>query len=435
MRLRVWATAAAVAMIAMSPAPARDIAIHAGRLIDGISKAPRSNVTILVHDDRIVSVADGFTTPAGAEIVDLSKATVLPGLIDCHVHITMQMDGGNPVVEAVTRTRFDVAVRAPAYLRATLLAGFTSVRDAGADTDVAIALKTAVAEGVLVGPRMWVAGAPLGPSGGHGDAANGFDTELTGVTWKANIVDSPEDARRLVRQMHRAGTDVVKIMPSGGVMSIGDDPKLQLMADDEIAEIVRTAHALGMKVMAHAHGAGAIDAAVRLGVDSIEHGTYADAASFKLMKQHGTFLVPTLLIGNAIYEVARAHPEQLNPSSAEKAIETTPRMMAMLGNAYRAGVRIAFGTDEALVPHGKNAGEFALMVKAGMTPMDAIIAATGNAADLLGDSADVGSIRPGRYADIIAVDTDPLADVTALQSVAFVMKGGAVVKQGGKAVN
>jgi imidazolonepropionase-like amidohydrolase len=433
MRFRFVAGLAAV-VFCVSAAEAKDVVIHAGRLIDGVSKAARANVSILIHDGRIVSVSDGFTSPSGTDVIDLSHSTVLPGLIDCHVHITSQYDGGNPVAEHVTTTRFDDTIESTVYARNTLLAGFTSVRDAGADTDVVIALKKAVAKGTIPGPRMWVAGLPLGPTGGHGDQSDGIDPEISNFTWKENIVDSPADARRIVRELRKRGVDQIKIMPSGGVMSIGDDPKQQLMADDEIAEVVRTAHALGMKVMAHAHGEGAINAAVKLGVDSIEHGTYGSKESYKLMKQHGTYLVPTMLIGDAIYKLAKVHPEQLAPGSAAKAIETAPRMLQNLGEAYRAGVKIAFGTDESLVPHGKNAGEFALMVKAGMPPMDAIIAATGSAADLIGDSADIGSIRPGRYADIIAVDGDPLADVTVLENVPFVMKGGVVFKAQGSRV-
>ena len=420
--------------LCIASAPAKDTLIHAGRLIDGVSKAPRINVSILIHGDRIVSVTEGFTAPEGAELIDLSHATVLPGLIDCHVHITEQDDGGNPVAEAVTRTRFDQAVASTAYARNTLLAGFTSVRDVGSDTDVIVALKRAIARGVIDGPRMWVAGIPVGPTGGHNDQSNGFDPELSRLTWHHNEIDSPADARRIVRELHQKGVDLIKIMPSGGVMSMGDNPRLQLMTDDEIAEVIRTAHSLGIKVAAHAHGTGAINAAVRLGVDSIEHGTYGDKTSYKLMKEHGTYLVPTLLIGQAVYEVAKAHPERLNPGSAQKAIETAPRMQQNLHDAYTAGVKIAFGTDEALVPHGQNAGEFALMVKAGMSPMDAIIAATGSAADLIGDTADIGSVRPGRYADFVAVDGDPLADVTILEHVAFVMKGGVIYKKGGNVV-
>jgi imidazolonepropionase-like amidohydrolase len=206
------------------------------------------------------------------------------------------------------------------------------------------------------------------------------------------------------------------------------------MADDEIAAVIQTAHSLGLKVAAHAHGKQAIDAAVRLGVDSIEHGSFADASSYALMKQHGTYLVPTLLIGQTVVDIAKAHPEQLNPSAAKKAFEVAPRLLKNLHDAYVAGVKIAFGTDQSLAPHGTNAKEFALMVKAGMKPADAIMAATGSAADLIGDTQDIGSVQAGRYADIVAVNGDPLANVTQLEHVQFVMKGGAVYKQNGQIV-
>ncbi len=317
----IRSVAAAVAIVvSLASAAAQDTVIHVGRLIDGVSKIPRVNVSILIHDGRIAAVQDGFVTSPGVDIIDLSHSTVLPGLIDCHVHITGQFDGGNPIAEAVTDTRFDHAVKSTTYARNTLLAGFTSVRDVGADADVVIALKKAIAKGVVVGPRMWVAGPPLGPTGGHGDDADGLDPELSNPTWTKSIIDSPADARRIVRELHRKGVDLIKIMPSGGVLSIGDDPRRQLMADDEISEVVKTAHSLGLKVAAHAHGEDAINAAVRDGVDSIEHGTFASKESYKLMKEHGTYLVPTLLIGQAVYDIAKTHPEQLNPSSAEKAI-------------------------------------------------------------------------------------------------------------------
>lgn len=428
------ALALGTAMTLAAGAQANDIVIHAGKLIDGVSKSEQTNVSILIHNDRISGVQSGFVNPKGFTVVDLSKQTVLPGLIDCHVHVTGQFDGGNPVAEAVTMTDYDSAVRSTAYARNTLLAGFTSVRDVGATTGVVVALKKAINAGIVVGPRMWVSGSPLGPTGGHNDSANGFDPELSHPDWKDNIVNSPEDARRVVREHRRAGVDLIKIMPSGGVLSIGDDPSLQLMADDEIKEVIDTAHALGMKVAAHAHGLKAINAAVKFGVDSIEHGSFADASSYQLMKQHGTYLVPTLLIAQQAYNLAKTHPEQLNPSSAAKALYVVPRMQKNLDNAYHAGVKIAFGTDEGLVPHGQNAQEFALMVKAGMAPMDAIIAATGNAADLIGDTADIGSVQKGRYADIVAVDGDPVADITRLQHVGFVMKGGVVYKKNGQII-
>ncbi|MBP7649111.1 MAG: amidohydrolase family protein, partial [Phenylobacterium sp.] len=238
-----------------------------------------------------------------------------------------------------------------------------------------------------------------------------------------------------VRTLHRQGADLIKIMPSGGVMSIGDDPNHQLMADDEIKAVIDTAHALGMKVAAHAHGKLAIDKAAALGVDSIEHGSFADAESYRIMKAHGTWFVPTMLVGAKVYERARSHPEQLNPSTAEKALMVVPVMVRNLHDAYAAGVKIAFGTDTfGMSAHGENAQEFALMVKAGMSPADAITAATAGAAELIGDARNIGSIQAGRYADIIAVAGDPLADVTTLEKVGFVMKGGTVYKADGKAV-
>jgi imidazolonepropionase-like amidohydrolase len=432
---KVFASAiVAAAVMAAAPVAATDIVIHVGRLIDGVSKTPRDQVSIFIHGDRITGVQSGFVSPAGAQVIDLSKQTVLPGLIDCHVHITSQFDAGNPVAEHVTESSYDAAVKSTAYARATLLAGFTSVRDVGADAGVVIALRKAINKGIVEGPRLWVAGPPLGPTGGHNDASNGLDPALSHPGWQDNIVNSPEDARRIVRKLKQQGVDLIKIMPSGGVLSIGDDPSRQLMADDEIAAVVQTAHALGLKVAAHDIGVVPINAAVRLGVDSIEHGSFANSGSYSLMKQHGTYLVPTLLIAQRALDIANSHPEQLNPSSAQKARAVVPIMQKNLHDAYMAGVKIAFGTDESLVPHGQNAREFALMVKSGMKPIDAIIAATGSAADLIGDTKDIGSVQPGHYADIVAVNGDPLADVRTLERVQFVMKGGTIYKQNGQIV-
>jgi imidazolonepropionase-like amidohydrolase len=426
---------AALLAFAAGPAAAKDLAIHAGRLIDGTGKAVQEKVTILVHDDRITGVEAGFTAPRGAEVIDLSAATVLPGLIDDHVHITQSYHKGDPIHAAMTRTNFDDEIDAVNNARATLLAGFTAARDVGGETGVVVALKRAINAGVTPGPRLWVAGTPLGPTGGHGDAANGLDPELSHPGWTDNLIDSPEAARRTVRRLRREGADLIKIMPSGGVMSIGDNPTLQLMADDEIKAVIDTAHSLGMKVAAHAHGKQAIDHTLALGVDSIEHGTYADAESYKLFKAHGAYFVPTMLVGAKVVEHAKAHPEDLNPSTVQKALTVVPYMLKNMHNAYAAGVKIAFGTDTfGMSNHGENAQEFKLLVEAGMSPMEAIKAATWNAADLIGDTADIGSIQPGRYADIIAVDADPLKDVTVLEHVAFVMKGGVVVKAKGMAV-
>jgi len=428
MKFVAAAVAASAILLGAADAGAADTVIHAGRLIDGVSKTPQAQVSILVRDGRVVSVDKGFTTPRGAAVIDLSRATVLPGLIDTHVHITNGSHPGDPIRNAVTRTSFDDAFASTVYARDTLMAGITSVRDVGGDTEVVVALKKAIAGGVVPGPRMWVAGTPLGPTGGHGDAANGLDPELEHPGWTANLVDSPEAARRAVRRLKREGADLIKIMPSGGVMSIGDDPKLQLMEDDEIKAVIETAHALGMKVAAHAHGKAAIDHTVVLGVDSIEHGSFADSDSYKLMKQHGTYFVPTLAVGEAVVEVARNHPEQLNPSTAEKALSVVPVMLKNFHDAQAAGVKIAMGTDSfGIARHGQNAHEFVLMVKSGMSPIEAIWAGTHNAADLIGEPA-IGAVRAGSYADIVAVSGDPLADITELERVKFVMKAGQVVK-------
>src|SRR4051812_30625542 len=393
LRRVLMAAAAGAAVLAMAaPAAGRGVVIPPGRVIDGGANAPREEGSIPGRDEGIVGVQDGFTTPKGAEVIDLSTATVLPGLIDDHVHITQSFHKGDPIHTAMTRTGYDDEIDAIVNARNTLMAGFTTVRDVGGDTQVVVALKRAIAAGQVPGPRMWVAGTPLGPTGGHGDSANGLDPELSHPGWTSNLIDSPEAARKTVRRLRREGADLIKIMPSGGVMSIGDDPALQLMEDDEIKAVIETAHALGMKVAAHAHGKEAIDHTVALGVDSIEHGSFADAQSYALMKQHGTYFVPTLAVGEAVVEVARNHPETLNPSTAAKALSVVPVMLKNFHDAYAAGVKIAMGTDSfGIARHGQNAHEFTLMVKSGMPPIEAIWAGTHNAADLIG-SPEIGAV-------------------------------------------
>jgi len=419
-------TALAAALLCWSSAAAaKDVVIHAGHLIDAVSGKVADKMSILVTDDRITAVQNGFVTPAGAEIVDLSHATVLPGLIDCHVHMSFGVIGeGGGLAQRFTTTSSDTAFRTAAAATRMLDLGFTSLRDLGTETEVIVGLKRAINSGVIPGPRMYVSGMYLGPTGGHSDKRNGLDPDLDHAHWDASVIDGPDEAVKAVRRLHREGADLVKIMPSGGVLSINDDPKRTTMTDAEVSAVVTTAHVLGMKVAAHAHGKGAIDQASRLGADSVEHVTFGEPDSYQLMKKNGTYFVPTLLVANRGLKLAIEHPERLPPSSAAKAKIVAPGTIKNAGVAYRAGVKMAFGTDQT----GGNGEEFALLVQAGITPMDAILMATRNAADLIGAAQDIGSIAPGRYADIIAVKGDPIANIRTLEKVSFVMKGGKVVK-------
>jgi len=404
--------------------------IHAGTLIDGVSDKPRRQVSILVHDDRIASVQDGFTTPRGATVVDLSRATVMPGFIDVHVHIGAKLPSRtNATEDWVTHSAIDRAFDDAVFARELLQQGFTSARDVGGGDD-SVAVRNAINEGKVPGPRLWVSLEPLGPTAGHGDPRSGLDPDLSHSGWDNGIVDTPEEARIKVREHRRRGADLIKIMPSGGIASTGDDPRQQLMTDDEMKVAVETAHALGMKVAAHIYPAGAIEAAVRAGVDSVEHGSFATDQTFALMKSRGTYLVPTLTVFDVFYRAARDHPELLTPGTAAKELANDLLPKQNLPRALKSGVKIAYGTD---LGEGDHSLEFRLLTEGGMAPMDAVFAATRNAADLLGASDKVGSVQAGRYADLVAVPGDPLADVSQFSKVSFVMKGGVVYRRDGAA--
>jgi imidazolonepropionase-like amidohydrolase len=416
--------------------------LECGHLLDTAAGVMRGASTIVVEGDRVQEVRAGTAARAVLEksakapgappqVVDLTGLTCLPGLIDAHTHLTMQFSR-TTYTDQFRLNPADYAIRSTVYARRTLLAGFTTVRNVGDRNDESIALRNAVNAGIVEGPRIFTAGRPIGSTGGHADFTDGYRWDLAGDPGpEIGIIDSPADAWKAVRQHYKSGVDLIKIMPSGGVLdesASGDNPQMTVA---EIEAVVAAAHDYGFTVAAHAHGAEAIRRAVLGGVDSIEHGTFADDADIALMKAHGTFFVPTIIAGEFVAEKA-AVPGYYPAQVAAKAAAIGPRILATAGRVYRSGVKIAFGTDAGVYPHGENAREFALMVKAGMPPLVTIQAATTHAAELLRQQGKIGVVAPGAYADVIAVQGDPLADVTRLQDVSFVMKGGTVYKLNGR---
>jgi imidazolonepropionase-like amidohydrolase len=435
------ATALGAVLYVVMSAPAavaKDVVIHAGQLIDGVSEEPRTRMSILITDDRITSLESGFVAPAGAEVIDLSDSTVLPGMIDLHQHVGTDTPVGAREVSLMATSSMDRVLKMAANAQLLLQQGFTAIRNPGGGLEN-IALKRAINSGYIAGPRMWVAGESIGPTAGHSDGRRSADLEEPdiGATWA--LVDSPDEARKAVRINKLAGADIIKIHPSGGSGSISDDPRRQLMTNEEIKAVIDTAHSLGMKVAAHAMGKDAIDNFIRLGGDTVEHGSYGDEESYELYSEHGAYLVPTLGRAERGAERVRKHPEAMDPFQLEKRRPLHKAHFINFTNAHKAGVKIAFGTDlspsmdaiDADFEKYRNVAiEFEYMVRGGMTPMEAIISATSIAAEAIGAPEDVGSIQPGRYADIVAVSGDPLGDVTELQRVQFVMKGGVVYRQG-----
>jgi imidazolonepropionase-like amidohydrolase len=421
-----WLSTALILAWCGSPAFCKDLVIHAGTLLDGVGDTPRRQVSILIRDDRVLSVESGFVTPSGAEVIDLSDATVMPGFIDCHVHISALLPNVTNATEYwVTHSDIDRAMDGVLFVRQMLQQGFTSARDVGGGDDT-VSVRNAIDAGKIPGPRLWVSLEPLGPTAGHGDPRTGLDPALSHPGWDNGIIDSPDQARLRVRQHKRRGATVIKLMPSGGIASTGDDPRAQLLTNEEMRAAVETAHAFGLKVAAHIYPAAAIENAVRAGVDSVEHGSFATAQTFALMKAHGTYLVPTLSVYEVFYAAARDHPELLTPGTPAKELANDLLPKRNLPLAVKSGVKIAYGTD---LGQGDHTMEFGLLIANGMSPLQALNAATRNAADLLGAADRLGAVQAGHFADLVATRANPLEQTEAFTHVSFVMKGGVVYRR------
>jgi imidazolonepropionase-like amidohydrolase len=420
---------AAVAQEAASTSPVT--LVQAGRLLDRPGQAPRGPSTVVIRDGRVVEVRDGLVGAdafPGAEIVDLSDRFVLPGLIDSHVHLATSQAGQAGLIAQFTESVPTTAYRAAENARITLMAGFTTVRNLGDGDGVTLALRDAAARHALPSPRIVDAGRSISTTSGHMDGRNGLNDELREHTDHANVCDDTASCREAVRLQISRGVDVIKIATTGGVNSrIGAGLGAQ-MFEDEARALIETAHLYGKRVAVHAHGADGIALALRLGADSIEHGTIFDDETIRLFRESGAYYVPTLSTVNGYRERLAADPNAYSAEVLPKILWRIEVTGDSLERAVPGGVRIAFGTDAGVSMHGRNADEFELMVQHGMTPMSAIQAATVNAADLLGLGEELGTLEPGRRADIIAVDGDPLSDVTVLKDVDFVMRDGRVYK-------
>jgi len=408
------------------------IIIHCGVLIDGLSDKPQKVMSVLIQEDKIIDVTEGYVNPGeNDKLIDLNNFTVLPGLMDMHVHLSGE---SNPkkYMERFTLNLDDFAYQSIIFAERTLLAGFTTVRDLGGPINTS--LRNAINSGKVIGPRIFSAGKSIATTGGHADPTNGMRYELMGDPGPSKgVVNGIADSRKAVRQRYKNGADLIKITATGGVLSVAKNGENPQFKEDEILEIVKTANDYGMHVAAHAHGAEGMKRAIRSGVRSIEHGTLMDKEAMGLMKKMGTYYVPTISAGEFVAEKAEIegyYPEVVRP----KAKKIGPKIKETFKRAHESGVKIAFGTDSGVSYHGNNANEFLYMVEAGMKPMDAIKTATKTAAELLGVETSLGIIKPNKKADIIAVIKNPLNDISNLKEVSFVMKNGVIYKLQGKKV-
>lgn len=399
--------------------------VQVGRLLaDPASGRVERAKTLVIRGNQVAEIRDGFV--GEGEIVDLRGSFVLPGLIDSHVHLTGEQNP-NSRLEGVTQSDAEQAFVGARYARRTLEAGFTTVADLGAANEAIFALRDAVRRGDVPGPRIIASGESVSIHGGHGDV-NGYRDDVMHLFTGESICSGPEDCMRAVRLQVRAGADIIKITATGGVLSNTAAGLGQQFSDAELTAIVDAAHRMGRQVTAHAHGADGINSFLRAGGDSIEHGTYLDEESVRLMRREGVWLVPTLMAGDFVARIAAGPDNFFTPAQTAKALEAGPKMLDMARRAHEGGVRIAFGTDSGVSAHGDNAGEFALLVRAGLTPLEAVQTATVNAAQHLRIENEAGRIAPGMPADLIAVSGDPLSDVTELERVRFVMRGGEVYR-------
>lgn len=402
--------------------------IHAGRLIDVKSQKVLTEQTIVVEGDRIVTVNPGYLNPAkGDKVVDLKKSTVMPGLMDMHVHIENQTSPTR-YVDGFRDNEADVAYKALPYAHVTLMSGFTTVRDMGG-TGVNIALRNAINNGLVVGPRIYTAGKSIAPTGGHADPTNGVKRDLMGDPGPdQGVINGPYDARKAVRQAVKYGSDVIKVTATGGVLSVARDGSAPQFQQDELEAVVETAKDFGIHVAAHAHGDEGMKRAVKAGIHSIEHGTLMTEETMDMMVKSGTWLVPTVTAGMSAAEYAKI-PGYYPPVVRDKAMQIGAQIQQTFAKAYKKGVKIAFGTDAGVFPHGENYREFVYMTEVGMPNLEAIQSATLNAAIMMGVEDKLGTLETGKIADIIAVNGNPDQDIKVMKEVTFVMKDGKIYKQ------